>query len=51
MILVQFTDFANMLTNCYVGAYLNNQKMIEKVTGQSMVEFVKTILSIDSESI
>lgn len=49
--LEMFTDFANMLTNCYVGAYLNNQKMIEKVTGQSMVEFVKTILSIDSESI
>lgn len=49
--LEMFTDFANMLTNCYVGAYLNNQKMIEKVAGTSMIEFTKVLLSIGSESI
>ena len=41
-----FPAFSEMMTNCYVGAYLNNQKTIEKVAGTSMVEFTKEILKI-----
>lgn len=44
-----FPPFAAMLTNCYVGCYLNNQKTIEKIAGQSMVEFTNQILKIGSE--
>jgi len=46
-----FPAFATMMTDCYVGAYLNNQKTIEKIAGQSMVEFSKTILRIGAESV
>lgn len=46
-----FPAFSNMLTDAYVGAYINNQKSIEKVAGQYMVEFTKTILSIGAESV
>jgi len=38
--------FASMMTDTYVGCYINNQKSIEKVTGRNMVEFTKTILSV-----
>ena len=38
--------FYMMLTNIYVGGYIDQQMTIEKVTGQSMVKFVKTILEI-----
>ena len=41
-----FTAFSMMLTNTYVGGYIDQQMTIEKVTGQSMVKFVKTILEI-----
>ena len=41
-----FPAFSTMLTDCYVGAYLNNQKTIEKIAGNSMVEFTKNILRI-----
>jgi len=44
-------SFASMLTDAYVGAYINNQKSIEKIAGQSMVEFTKTILQIGAESV
>ena len=44
-----FPAFSDMMTNCYIGAYLNNQKTIEKIAGNSMVEFTKTILKIGSE--
>lgn len=43
--------FSNMLTDAYVGAYINNQKTIEKVAGTGMVEFTKTILTIGAESV
>lgn len=43
--------FSNMLTDAYVGAYVNNQKTIEKVAGAGMVEFTKTILTIGAESV
>ena len=41
-----FPAFSMMLTNTYVGGYIDQQLTIEKVTGQSMVKFVKTILEI-----
>lgn len=41
-----FPAFSAMMTNTYVGAYLDQQMTIEKVAGQSMVRFTKTILQI-----
>ena len=41
-----FPAFSMMLTNTYVGGYIDNQLSIEKVTGSSMVTFSKTILEI-----
>lgn len=49
--LEMFTVFASMITDAYVGAYVNEQKSIEKITNTSMVEFTKTILSIGAESL
>lgn len=46
-----FPAFASMLTDTYVGAYVNNQKTIEKVVGQAMPEFTKKILEIGAESV
>ena len=46
-----FPAFATMLSDCYVGAYINNQKTIEKIAGQSMVEFVKSLLAIGAEAV
>lgn len=46
-----FPAFASMLTDAYVGAYLNNQKTIEKIANTSMIEFTKTLLSIGAESV
>ena len=43
-----FPAFSEMLTNCYIGAYLNNQKTIEKIAGNSMVQFTKEILKAGS---
>lgn len=41
-----FPSFSAMLTDCYMGGYLNNQITIEKITSTSMVKFTKTIISI-----
>lgn len=49
--LEMFPAFASMLTDAYVGAFVNSQKRIETVAGATMTEFTKTILSIGSESI
>lgn len=38
--------FSAMMTNTYVGAYLDQQMTIEKIAGQSMIKFSKTILQI-----
>lgn len=46
-----FPAFATMMTNCYVGCYLNNQKTIEKITGRNMADFTKIMLRIGSESV
>ena len=41
-----YPAFAGMLTNAYIGCYLNNQSTIEKVAGKDMISFVKSILEI-----
>ena len=46
-----FPAFASMLTDAYVGAYINNQKTIEKIAGTTMTEFTKVLLSIGAESV
>ena len=46
-----FPAFASMMTDAYVGAYINNQKAIEKIAGTSMVEYTKTLLTIGAESV
>ena len=46
-----FPAFSNMITDSFVGAYINNQKTIEKVAGTGMVTFTKTILTIGADSV
>ncbi len=46
-----FPAFASMITDAYVGAYMNNQKTIEKIASTNMTEFTKVLLSIGAESI
>lgn len=41
-----YTSFSTMVTNAYVGAYLNNQKTIEKIINKDMVEYTKTLFGI-----
>ena len=41
-----FPAFSAMLTDAYVGCYINNQKTIEKIVGRDMTEYTKTILRI-----
>lgn len=41
-----FPAFASILTDAYVGAYINNQKTIEKIAGSEMVDFTKSIFRI-----
>ena len=35
-----------MMTNTYIGGYIDQQNSIEKIAGPSLVEFSKTILQI-----
>lgn len=46
-----FPAFSTMMTDAYVGAYINNQKTIEKVAGTYMVQFTKSILAIGADSV
>lgn len=46
-----YPAFATMIIYAYVGAYLNNQKTIEKIVGKQMVDFVGQIIRIGSELI
>ena len=41
-----FPAFSMMLTHAYIGGFLNNQNLIEKITGKPMVAFCKSILRI-----
>lgn len=47
-----FTAFANMISNVYIGAYLNQQKTIEKVApGRAIVDFSTAIKAIGSRCV
>ena len=41
-----FPSFAGVMTNTYIGGYLDNQVTIEKLCGNHLVQFCKTILAI-----
>lgn len=41
-----YPAFASMITDAYVGCYINNQKTIEKIAGRNVVDFIKSILRI-----
>ena len=36
--------FNAMMTDAYIGAYINNQKTIEKICGKSMIEYSKRLI-------
>lgn len=44
-----FPAFSKMITDAYLGSYLNNQKTIEKVCGRSIVEYSVTLFNIGGE--
>lgn len=44
-----YTSFAAILTNAYVGSYINNQKTIEKVLGRTLTEFTNALFKVGSE--
>ena len=44
-----YPAFSTLLTNTYCGAYLNNQKTIEKILGRDMVEYSVTLFNIGSD--
>ena len=46
-----YPSFSSMITDAYVGAYINNQKTIEKVTGKDLVNYTNAVLRIGSDSI
>lgn len=43
-----YFEFSNMITHAYVGAYINNQKQIEKFVGRDMVDFTNALFKIGS---
>lgn len=45
-----FVPFATMLTDCYIGAYLNQQNTIQKVVGTNMTKFVVELFKVGSEN-
>ena len=44
-----YTPFASIITNAYVGSYINNQKTIEKVLGRTLTEFTNALFKVGSE--
>jgi hypothetical protein len=46
-----FTSFCNMIISAYCGAYIVNQKQIEKSCGKSMVKLTVNIMEIASNSL
>lgn len=46
-----YPSFATMITDVYVGCYINNQKTIEKVVGKDMIDFTNNILRIGAEMV
>lgn len=44
-----YTSFVSIITNAYVGSYINNQKTIEKVLGRTLVDFTNALFKVGSE--
>lgn len=44
-----YPAFSSMVTNAYCGAYLNNQKVIEKILGRTLVEYSVALLQLGSD--
>lgn len=42
-----FPQFCSMISDAYVGAYINNQKTIQKIIDTDMVTFTKTLITIE----
>lgn len=40
-----YPAFSSMLTNAYVGSYINNQKVIEKILGKDLVTYSTRVVS------
>lgn len=45
-----FPAFAAILSDCYVGAYINQQNTIEKIVGTNVAKFTNTLLSLGSDN-
>ena len=45
-----FVPFSQILTDCYVGAYINQQNTIEKVVGKNITVFTNELLKVGSEN-
>lgn len=45
-----FVPFSQILTDCYVGAYINQQNTIEKVVGKNFTIFTNELLKVGSEN-
>lgn len=41
-----FPSFSAMMTNAYMGCYLNNQKSIEKICGKELVNYSQALLAV-----
>ena len=41
-----FTSFSSMMTDAYTGTFINNQKTIEKIVGQDMLDFSKAVITL-----
>lgn len=46
-----FPAFSTMMTNTYIGGYIDQQMTIEKIAGSSMVKFVKAVLEIGGRAV
>lgn len=46
-----FPSFSSMVTDAYVGCYINNQKTIEKIINRDLVEFSNTIFKIGQNAL
>jgi hypothetical protein len=46
-----FPSFSSMLTDAYVGCYINNQKTIEKIVGKEMVDYTKELFLVGDKAI
>ena len=45
-----FVPFSSILTDCYIGSYINMQNTIEKIAGKNVVIFTNELLKVGSEN-